>query len=110
MVDVNIALGACPNQECTPRRLLRPQERRREHADRAFTFDRPVDDACPNSAFVYAPLSLQRIPVTYPPGQGEPLNVIISGHSDADVLVDAETDGGLRNYFLCVNRERPKPL
>ena len=54
---------------------------------------------------VYAPLSLQRIPVTYPPGQGEPLNVIISGHSDAGVLVDAETDGGLRNYFLCVNIE-----
>jgi hypothetical protein len=28
--------------------------------------------------------------------------MIISGHSDDDVLVDAEIDGGLRNYFLCV--------
>ena len=35
-------------------------------------------------------------------GQGEPLNAIISGNSDARVLQDAEVDGGLRNYFLCV--------
>ncbi|KAF8651945.1 hypothetical protein AX16_004588 [Volvariella volvacea WC 439] len=33
-------------------------------------------------------------------GQGEPLNAIVSGHSDAEVLVDSELDGGLRNYFL----------
>lgn len=36
-------------------------------------------------------------------GQGEPLNMIISGNSDAEVLVDSEMDGGLRNYFLCVS-------
>ncbi|OSD07339.1 hypothetical protein PYCCODRAFT_1463624 [Trametes coccinea BRFM310] len=35
-------------------------------------------------------------------GLGEPLNVIVSGHSDATVLVDSEDNGGLRNYFLSV--------
>ncbi|KAI8994176.1 hypothetical protein BD414DRAFT_481637 [Trametes punicea] len=35
-------------------------------------------------------------------GLGEPLNVIISGNSDAAVLVDSEDNGGLRNYFLSV--------
>lgn len=39
---------------------------------------------------------------TFPPGQGEPLNMIISGKSDARVLVNEETHGGLINYFLCV--------
>ncbi|KAJ3512973.1 hypothetical protein NLJ89_g3211 [Agrocybe chaxingu] len=43
---------------------------------------------------------LTEIPVTYPMGQGEPLNAIISGNSDPRVLEDIETDGGLRNYFL----------
>lgn len=33
-------------------------------------------------------------------GLGEPLNVILSANSDADVLVDQEDAGGLRNYFL----------
>jgi len=33
-------------------------------------------------------------------GLGEPINVILSGGSDSDVLVDAEANGGLRNYFL----------
>lgn len=28
------------------------------------------------------------------------MNIIISGNSDSDVLVDSEADGGLRNYFL----------
>jgi len=36
---------------------------------------------------------------TVPPGQGEPLNVIISGKSDAAVLVDQAQNGGLQNYF-----------
>jgi hypothetical protein len=36
---------------------------------------------------------------TYPPGQGEPLNIIISGNSDAAVLVDQATNGGLQNFF-----------
>lgn len=43
---------------------------------------------------------LTTVPGTFPAGLGEPLNVIISGNSDADVLKDQETDGGLRNYFL----------
>ncbi|KAG8860826.1 hypothetical protein FRB96_003559 [Tulasnella sp. 330] len=30
---------------------------------------------------------------------GEPVNVIISAHSDPAILVDQDTDGGLRNYF-----------
>ncbi|CAL1713028.1 unnamed protein product [Somion occarium] len=43
---------------------------------------------------------LTQVPVTFPAGLGEPLNAIISGFSDSDVLKDQETDGGLRNYFL----------
>lgn len=39
---------------------------------------------------------------TYPPGQGEPINVVISGDSDAALLVNQEVDGGLINYFVCV--------
>ncbi|KAI0755098.1 hypothetical protein C8Q80DRAFT_1299810 [Daedaleopsis nitida] len=35
-------------------------------------------------------------------GQGEPLNVIVSGNSDALVLDDNEDKGGFRNYFLSV--------
>lgn len=42
----------------------------------------------------------QIIPVTFPMGQGEPLNAIISGNSDPRVLKDIEMNGGLRNYFL----------
>ena len=45
---------------------------------------------------------IQTVPGTFPAGLGEPLNVIISGNSDSDVLKDQETDGGLRNYFLWV--------
>ena len=48
--------------------------------------------------------SLQQVINTFPPGLGEPLNVIITGNSDPDVLKDQETDGGLRNYFLYVLR------
>ena len=44
----------------------------------------------------------QIIPVTYPMGQGEPINAVISGHSDERVLKDQEREGGLRNYFMCV--------
>lgn len=34
---------------------------------------------------------------------GEPLNMIISGNSDPDVLVDQAISGGLRNYFLSLH-------
>ncbi|KAF5376835.1 hypothetical protein D9757_008883 [Collybiopsis confluens] len=37
---------------------------------------------------------------TFPLGQGEPLNIIISGNSDEAVLKDQESEGGLRNYWL----------
>ncbi|KAK7690122.1 hypothetical protein QCA50_006771 [Cerrena zonata] len=43
---------------------------------------------------------LTQVPGTFPAGLGEPLNAIIVGSSDSDVLKDSETDGGLRNYFL----------
>jgi len=35
-------------------------------------------------------------------GMGEPLNAIISGNSDSRVLVNADVDGGLLNYFMFV--------
>ncbi|KAG5653750.1 hypothetical protein H0H81_010837 [Sphagnurus paluster] len=44
--------------------------------------------------------SNRQIPVTYPMGQGEPVNAIISGNSDSAVLVDSELNGGLRNYYV----------
>ncbi|WVO22261.1 uncharacterized protein IAS62_003591 [Cryptococcus decagattii] len=37
---------------------------------------------------------------TYPAGLGEPLNVILSGDSDAAVLVKSVDDGGFLNYML----------
>ncbi|WOO82437.1 uncharacterized protein LOC62_04G005926 [Vanrija pseudolonga] len=37
---------------------------------------------------------------TYPPGLGEPLNVIISADSDPEVLVDSTFKGGFQNYML----------
>jgi len=43
---------------------------------------------------------LTQVDGTSPPGQGEPLNMIISGNSDARVLVDAQQNGGLINFFL----------
>uniref|UniRef100_A0A8H7XQU2 Uncharacterized protein n=2 Tax=Psilocybe cubensis TaxID=181762 RepID=A0A8H7XQU2_PSICU len=53
----------------------------------------------------YSPLDnggsmLTDVENTFPPGQGEPINTIISGNSDSRVLVDSEENGGLRNYFL----------
>jgi len=43
---------------------------------------------------------LTAVPGTFPAGLGEPLNAIITGDSDADLLMDNQVDGGLRNYFL----------
>ncbi|KAH9841416.1 uncharacterized protein C8Q71DRAFT_884173 [Rhodofomes roseus] len=37
---------------------------------------------------------------TFPAGQGEAINVVISGDSDSAVLVNQEPDGGLLNYFV----------
>ncbi|KAF8630493.1 hypothetical protein AX15_002888 [Amanita polypyramis BW_CC] len=42
---------------------------------------------------------LTQVDDTFPPGQGEPLNIIISGKSDTAVLVDQQADGGLQNYY-----------
>ncbi|KZT11875.1 uncharacterized protein LAESUDRAFT_733810 [Laetiporus sulphureus 93-53] len=42
---------------------------------------------------------LTKVDDTYPAGQGEPINVVISADSEASVLVDQEIDGGLQNYF-----------
>jgi len=46
------------------------------------------------------PDPLQVIAGTYPAGLGEPLNVIVSGASDAAVLADTRTDGGFQNWAL----------
>lgn len=46
--------------------------------------------------------SLQVVANTFPEGQGEPINVVISGNSDERVLQQTETNGGLINYFMCV--------
>ncbi|KAK0462020.1 uncharacterized protein EV420DRAFT_141102 [Desarmillaria tabescens] len=40
---------------------------------------------------------------TFPAGQQEPINIIISGNSDATVLALQQTDGGLLNYFLSLS-------
>jgi len=45
---------------------------------------------------------LDQVAGTTPPGQGEPLNVIISGLSDPIVLVNAQVNGGLLNYYLSI--------
>lgn len=45
-------------------------------------------------------VSTQQVPDTIPPGQGEPLNVIISGASDPAVLLSSQVGGGLLNYYL----------
>jgi hypothetical protein len=41
---------------------------------------------------------------TYPAGLGEPLNVILSGDSDDDVLVQSTDNGGFLNYMLYVHK------
>jgi len=43
---------------------------------------------------------LTQVNDTFPPGQGEPLNTIISGDSDPRVLVNSQENGGLLNFFL----------
>ena len=44
----------------------------------------------------------QDIPSEWTVGLGEPANAILSAKSDPEVLIDQETNGGLRNYFLYV--------
>jgi len=44
----------------------------------------------------------QYIPTEWTIGVGEPVNAILSAKSDPQILIDQETNGGLRNYFLCV--------
>ncbi|KAF8549916.1 hypothetical protein OG21DRAFT_532885 [Imleria badia] len=42
---------------------------------------------------------LTQVQDTYPPGLGEPINVIISANSDAAVLQSTVNNGGLINYY-----------
>lgn len=42
---------------------------------------------------------LTQVQGTYPPGLGEPINVIISAYSDSQVLQHTLSNGGLINYF-----------
>ena len=44
----------------------------------------------------------QYIPTEWTVGVGEPVNAILSAKSDPQILIDQETNGGLRNYFLYV--------
>ncbi|KIY72515.1 hypothetical protein CYLTODRAFT_417903 [Cylindrobasidium torrendii FP15055 ss-10] len=55
----------------------------------------PADNGGASLAYLLSP--------TYPPGQREPLNIIISGKSDPAVLEDQINNGGLKNYFLSLN-------
>lgn len=48
----------------------------------------------------------QYIDTIYTVGLGEPVNAILSGKSDPEILIDQEADGGLRNYFLYVRSHR----
>ena len=43
--------------------------------------------------------SSKNVPDTNPIGLGEPVNLIISGNSDARVLNPSQMHGGLYNYF-----------
>lgn len=43
--------------------------------------------------------SYKNVPDTNPIGLGEPVNLIISGNSDARVLNPSQMHGGLYNYF-----------
>lgn len=47
-----------------------------------------------------AALTYQVVNDTYPPGLGEPINVILSAKSDPEVLIDSLYDGGFQNYML----------
>lgn len=51
--------------------------------------------------FLSSAMCGQYIPTDYTVGLGEPVNAILSAKSDPEILIDQETDGGLRNYFLC---------
>lgn len=44
----------------------------------------------------------QYIDTEWTVGLGEPVNAILSAKSDPQIMIDQETDGGLRNYFLYV--------
>ncbi|KAJ6622640.1 hypothetical protein B0H10DRAFT_893389 [Mycena sp. CBHHK59/15] len=43
---------------------------------------------------------LTKVVGTFPAGQGEPINIILTGTSSPELLVDSELNGGLRNFFL----------
>ncbi|KAF8917023.1 hypothetical protein CPB85DRAFT_1481903 [Mucidula mucida] len=72
-----------------------------------LSFWRRTDRSVPEAGY-YNPYDSERggslltkiLGTTYPPGQAEPVNAIISGNSDEQMLKDQEENGGLRNYFL----------
>lgn len=64
------------------------------------TFHRPLHDVI-FDCFSVLP---QQVQDTYPPGLGEPINVIISAYSDSQVLQSTVSNGGLINYYQSVCR------
>jgi hypothetical protein len=63
--------------------------------------DHVVFFGTPGFLVAFVPCCGQYIPTEWTVGVGEPANAILSAKSDPAVLIDQETDGGLRNYFLC---------
>ncbi|KAF9018554.1 hypothetical protein BDZ89DRAFT_1210101 [Hymenopellis radicata] len=69
-------------------------------------FWRRADRSVPEAGY-YNPYESERggslltniLGTTYPPGQAEPVNAIISGNSDEQMLKDQEENGGLRTTF-----------
>ncbi|KAI0369375.1 hypothetical protein BV20DRAFT_359327 [Pilatotrama ljubarskyi] len=88
---------------CAPA-LSFAQHNSREHVRPPSPLWRRAGRSVPPMGF-YDPTQMGGSMLTVAPntgGLGEPLNVIVSGHSDPIVLQDNEDQGGLRNYFLSV--------
>ncbi|KAI0352588.1 hypothetical protein OH77DRAFT_1523173 [Trametes cingulata] len=89
---------------CVPALSFAQQHDSREHVRSPSPLWRRGGRSVPPMGF-YDPTQMGGSMLTVAPntgGLGEPLNVIVSGHSDPIVLADNEDQGGLRNYFLSV--------